>query len=164
MADLATRDVVNENQSVGDSSPADVSAVTSTSTEPLGNLATQTSEQEELQQNGLSEMISTTLRDEHTHDETASRSDTESRADGTAAESKTMDPSTLKRPAVAKPVSFQKYIPKVIQNATKAAADRGKHTESRRRPYLTGTSSDRHTHIGIFTGASRTTTTSRQNH
>lgn len=134
MADLSTRDVVNETQSVGDNSPADVSAVTSTSAKPLGDPVGQTNENEATNPNALNQITVSAIKDDQTGEETASRSDTESRAEGSVAESKISDTSTVKRPAVTKPISFQKYIPKVIQNATKAAADKGKQSEADHRP------------------------------
>lgn len=126
--------MVNETQSVGDNSPADVSAVTSTSAKPLGDLVGQTNENDETNPNALNQTTAGAVKDDQTGEETASRSDTESRADGSVAESKISDTSTIKRPAVTKPISFQKYIPKVIQNATKAAADKGNHPEDDYRP------------------------------
>jgi hypothetical protein len=122
MADSIVQDVVNQSQSVGDSSPADVAATTTTAdSKPSGDV------------DGVAEVApienglhaASILAD---LDDVSAKSDTDgSRADGSVAGDRPTEAKPLKKFAPAKPVSFAKYsVPKVIAaNAAAKGSDKG---------------------------------------
>jgi hypothetical protein len=124
MAELATHDVVNQFQSVGDLSPSDAPATTSNTTSDLPG------EDDSLvevvsKENGF-HIASNPRMDEL--EDLSGRSDTgSSRADGSVAGDKPMQSQPVKKFGVSKPVSFAKYsVPKVIAaNAAVKGTDKG---------------------------------------
>lgn len=122
MADSIVQDVVNQSRSVGDDSPSDAAATTTTTgSKPSGdaNGVTEVATKE----NGIH--TTTTLAD---HDDASAKSDTDtSRAEGSVAGDKPTDSKPLKKFAPAKPVSFAKYsVPKVVAaNASAKGTDKG---------------------------------------
>lgn len=127
MAEQRAQDVVNQSQSVGDLSPSDAPATTSTpdikvSADESGKVEVALAYKE----NGIHTLSS--LRSDDLDDADASvRSDTDtSRADGSVAGDKNPDSKTLKK-FVTKPVSFAKYsVPKVVAaSANPKSADKG---------------------------------------
>lgn len=122
MADTSVQDVVNQSQSVGDLSPADAAATTTTTdSQPLGDV------------DGVAEVA---IKENGVHssslvpdlDDISARSDTDgSRAEGSVAGDKPTESKPLKKFTPAKPVSFAKYsVPKVIAaNAAAKGVDKG---------------------------------------
>lgn len=122
MAELSTRDVVNHTQSVGDASPADVSATTSAQRSVQGD-------GEEIvvtKENGIHPTTQSLSHEDQTLEDSTTRSDT-SRAEGSNGDAKSTDARPVKKPAAAKPMSFAKYsVPKVIAaNAAKPTVEKG---------------------------------------
>jgi hypothetical protein len=122
MAESIVQDVVNQSRSVGDISPSDAAATTTTTdSKPLGdaNGATEVATKE----NGVH--TTTMLAD---LDDASARSDTDtSRAEGSVTGDKSTETKPLKKFAPAKPVSFAKYTaPKVVAaNAAAKGVDKG---------------------------------------
>lgn len=122
MAESVVQDVVNQSRSVGDISPSDAAATTTTTDpKPLGDV------------NGDAE-VATKENGVHTTtiladlDDVSGRSDTDtSRAEGSVAGDKPTETKPLKKFAPAKPVSFAKYTaPKVVAaNAAAKGVDKG---------------------------------------
>jgi hypothetical protein len=123
MAEQIVQDVVIQSRSVGDLSPSDAAATTTTiDSKPAGDV------------NGLAETVvqkengvlnPTTLPD---LDDASVRSDTDtSRAEGSVAGDKSTDNKPVKKFAPAKPVSFAKYsVPKVVAaNIATKSSDKG---------------------------------------
>ncbi|KAH0842861.1 hypothetical protein AYO21_09645 [Fonsecaea monophora] len=117
MAEQRAQDVVNQSQSVGDLSPSDVPATTSTPDiklpgDDIGRNSAVVETEVAPKENGIHTVSS--LKMEELEDGSA-RSDTDtSRAEGSVAGDKVTEPKPLKKFA-AKPVSFAKYsVPKVI--------------------------------------------------
>ena len=129
MAEQRAQDVVNQSQSVGDLSPSDVPATTSTSDiklsgDGIGKETTAVEAEDALKENGIHVTSDNKMED---FEDGSARSDTDtSRADGSIAGDKTTEPKPLKK-FVAKPVSFAKYsVPKVIAaNATTKTNEKG---------------------------------------
>jgi hypothetical protein len=119
MAEQSTQDVVNQSQSVGDFSPSDAPATTSTpDIKVSGDDTTRDSAAEvdvALKENGNHTVSSVKMDDP---DDASGRSDTDtSRADGSVTDTKPVKKFT------AKPVSFAKYsVPKIIAAAATAKA------------------------------------------
>lgn len=126
MADLTTRDVVNDTQSAGGLPPTDAPLTTTTTELNDQSGEKDTGEKSEQHFNDHQSPAHLVARDDQSLEDAASKSDTDSRADGSIAGSKTSEHQAVKRPLAAKPVSFVKYsVPKVIEAAKKAAADKG---------------------------------------
>ncbi len=128
MAEQSTHDVVNQTQSVGDLSPSDVPATTSTPDIKVSGDDKDNSEVEvdvAPTENG-NHTTSSSVKMEELEDGSA-RSDTDtSRADDSVADDKTPDTKPLKKVA-SKPISFAKYsVPKIIAaSAAAKATDKG---------------------------------------
>ncbi|EXJ84668.1 hypothetical protein A1O3_05338 [Capronia epimyces CBS 606.96] len=124
MAEQSAQDVVNQTRSVGDASPSDAPATTSTpDIKVLGdeNSAVEAA----LKENGVHTL--STVKMEELDDTASARSDTDtSRADGSVSGDKVAESKPLKKLA-AKPVSFAKYsVPKVIAaSAAAKGSDKG---------------------------------------
>lgn len=124
MAEQRAQDVVNQTQSVGDLSPSDAPATTST---PDIKVSGDDAGVEEAvpKENGIHPVSSNKMED---LDDVSARSDTDtSRAEGSVAGDKVAEPKPLKKFA-AKPVSFAKYsVPKAIAaSATAKGAEKGR--------------------------------------
>ncbi|ETI21131.1 hypothetical protein G647_07475 [Cladophialophora carrionii CBS 160.54] len=124
MAEKSTQDVVNQSQSVGDVSPSDAPATTSTPDIKVSGDDTSNSAVEvdvAPKENGNHPVPSNIKMEDL--DDASARSDTDtSRAEGSVAGDKTADSKPLKKFA-AKPVSFAKYsVPKVIAASAAAKA------------------------------------------
>ena len=124
MAELSAQDVVNQSQSVGDLSPSDAPATTSTP-----DIKVQGDESGVVEvapkENGIHAHSTTKMDD---LDDGSARSDTDtSRAEDSIAGDKTSEQKPLKKIAV-KPVSFAKYsVPKVIAaSAATKGTEKGK--------------------------------------
>ncbi|KIV93544.1 hypothetical protein, variant 1 [Exophiala mesophila] len=115
MAEQRAQDVVNQSQSVGDLSPSDAPATTSTpDIKVSGDESGKVEVALAYKENGIHTLSS--LKSDDLDDADASvRSDTDtSRADGSVAGDKNPESKTLKK-FVTKPVSFAKYsVPKVV--------------------------------------------------
>ena len=128
MAEQSTHDVVNQSQSVGDLSPSDAPATTSTPDIKVSGDDTSNSAVEAdvaPKENGNHTTMSNIRMDDL--DDGSARSDTDtSRAEGSVAGDKTTDSKPLKK-FTAKPVSFAKYsVPKIIAaSATAKAIEKG---------------------------------------
>ena len=126
MAELSTQDVVNQSQSVGDLSPSDAPATTSTPDIKVSGDGSSAVRADDAPTENGSHTTPSNVKMEDLEDGSA-RSDTDtSRADGSVAGDKTTDSKPLKKIA-AKPVSFAKYsVPKVIAaNAAAKATEKG---------------------------------------
>lgn len=124
MAEQTAQDVVNQTRSVGDASPSDAPATTSTPDTKVSGNDTGAVEATS-KENGIHTLAS--LKAEELEDASA-RSDTDtSRADGSVSGDKPSESKPLKK-FVAKPVSFAKYsVPKVIAaSGAVKGTDRGK--------------------------------------
>jgi hypothetical protein len=125
MAEQSAQDVVTQSQSVGDLSPSDATATTTTTDiNRLGEV--KSAEEETTKENGIHNP--SIVRTEDLEDASA-RSDTDtSRADGSVAGDKPAESKTLKKPATVKPVSFARYsVPKVVAaNAAAKPANQGR--------------------------------------
>ena len=129
MAEQRTQDVVNQSQSVGDLSPSDAPATTSTPDiqvfgDDTGKSSTVVEADDAPKENGTHAMSNNKMED---LEDGSARSDTDtSRAEGSVAGDKTTEPKAFKK-FVAKPVSFAKYsVPKVIAaNAAVKPNDKG---------------------------------------
>ncbi|EXJ74939.1 uncharacterized protein A1O5_01635 [Cladophialophora psammophila CBS 110553] len=126
MAEQRAQDVVNQSQSVGDLSPSDAPATTSTpdikvSGDDIGKDSNEVEAEIAPKENGIHTVSS--LKMEELEDGSA-RSDTDtSRAEGSVAGDKVTEPKPFKKFA-AKPVSFAKYsVPKVIAASAAAKAN-----------------------------------------
>lgn len=121
MADTIAQDVVNQSQSVGDLTPSDAAATTTTTnSNPLGDV--DGIAEGAAKENGLH--APTILPD---LEDASAKSDTDgSRAEGSVAGDKPAEAKPIKKFAAAKPV-FAKYsVPKVIAaNATSKGLDKG---------------------------------------
>ncbi|EXJ94368.1 hypothetical protein A1O1_02762 [Capronia coronata CBS 617.96] len=117
MAEQSAQDVVNQTQSVGDASPSDAPATTSTPDIKVSGDDTGAVE-DTPKENGVHTLSSLKMEE---HDDASARSDTDtSRADGSVSGDKVAESKPLKKLA-AKPVSFAKYsVPKVIAASTAA--------------------------------------------
>ncbi|KAI1624452.1 hypothetical protein EDD37DRAFT_564253 [Exophiala viscosa] len=117
MAEQSAQDVVNQSQSVGDISPSDVPATTSTPDIQVSGDDAGAGEVVS-KENGTHTLANLKMED---LDDGSARSDTDtSRADGSVAGDKAAEQKSLKK-FTPKPVSFAKYsVPKVIA-ATAAA-------------------------------------------
>lgn len=122
MAELSTRDVVNHSQSVGDASPADVSATTSTQRSIQGD----GEESVVTKENGTHFITQPLSHEEQILEDGTTRSDT-SRAEGSNGDAKSTDTRPIKKLTATKPISFAKYsVPKVIAaNAAKPPVEKG---------------------------------------
>lgn len=121
MAELSTRDVVNHSQSVGDASPADVSATTSTQRSVQGD-----EEEVIAKENGIHSTVQSTNQEEQILEDGTTRSDT-SRAEGSNGDAKSTDARSVKKLTAPKTTTFAKYsVPKIIAaNAAKAPVEKG---------------------------------------
>ncbi len=127
MAEQSAQDVVTQSESVGDLSPADAPATTTTTDFHQSGEVTSVDEVQ-VKENGIHNTLPARVDD---FEDVSGRSDTDtSRADGSVADdsSKPAEAKTVKKFAAAKPVSFAKYsVPKVIAaNAAVKPTDRGK--------------------------------------
>lgn len=122
MAEQSTHDVVNETQSVGDLSPPDVPATTSTPDLKVPGDDNSAVEVDVVPTENGNHTNSSTLKMEDLED-ASGRSDTDtSRAEDSIAGDKAADTKPLKKVA-SKPVSFAKYsVPKVIAASAAAKA------------------------------------------
>jgi hypothetical protein len=122
MAEQSTHDVVNQSQSVGDLSPSDAPATTSTPDIKVSGDVNSIVEVEDAPKENGNHIILSNAKMEDLDDGSV-RSDTDtSRAEGSVAGDKTNDSKPLKKFA-AKPVSFAKYsVPKVIAASAAAKA------------------------------------------
>jgi len=120
MAEQRAQDVVDQTQSVGDVSPSDAPATTSTPDIKVSGEHAGVGEGV-AKENGIHTPSAFRMED---FEDGSARSDTDtSRADGSVAGDKGAEPKSLKKFS-AKPVSFAKYsVPKVI--AANAAAKGG---------------------------------------
>jgi hypothetical protein len=130
MAEPSAQDVVNQSQSVGDVSPSDAAATTTTldfklsSDEKPTNITPAVEADVAPKENGNYVQSSVKMED---LDDGSARSDTDtSRAEGSVAGDKTAEFKPVKK-YVAKPISFAKYsVPKVIAaNAAAKASEKG---------------------------------------
>ncbi|KIW64097.1 hypothetical protein PV04_09055 [Phialophora macrospora] len=139
MAEQSTQDVVNQSQSVGDVSPSDAPATTSTPDIKVSGDDTRNSAVEAgvaPKENGNHPIMPNIKMEEF--DDASARSDTDtSRAEGSVAGDKPADSKPLKKFA-AKPVSFAKYsVPKVIAASAAAKATEKAPTPTSTTPSLT---------------------------
>lgn len=124
MAEQSTQDVVNQTLSVGDLSPSDAPATTSTPDIKVSGDDNDVVEAAP-KENGIHTLSSLRMED---LDDLSARSDTDtSRAEGSVAGDKVTEQRPLKKLA-AKPVSFAKYsVPKVIAaSAAAKGTDKGR--------------------------------------
>ena len=170
MAEQRAQDVVNQSQSVGDLSPSDAPATTST---PDIKISGDDSDHVEvalaLKENGIHTLSSLKLEDLDDADASV-RSDTDtSRADGSVAGDKSTESKTLKK-FVAKPVSFAKYsVPKVVAaSAASKGSDKGMCMNAHVDDHNTADPlAPRNSHtefLVLINCANRASATSRQNH
>ena len=127
MAEQSTYDVVNQTQSVGDLSPPDVPATTSTPDLKVPGDDNSAVEVDVVPTENGNHTNLSSLKMEDLEDASA-RSDTDtSRAEGSVAGDKTADTKPLKKVA-NKPISFAKYsVPKVIAaSAAAKASEKGR--------------------------------------
>lgn len=124
MAELESRDVVNQTLSAGDFSPSDAPATTPDDIKLSGEDAEEGFTGKE---NGTHIDLQSLKAEESFLEDGTARSDTDtSRAEGSVAgDSKQEDVKPTKKFVASKPVSFAKYsVPKVIAaNAGKSVAD-----------------------------------------
>ena len=122
MADIIVQDVVNQSLSVGDLSPSDAAATTTTTdSKPLGDV--DGAAEDNQKENGI--LVPTVVPD---LEDASAKSDTDgSRGEGSVAGDKPPELKPVKKFAPAKPVSFAKYsVPKVIAaNAAVKGVDKG---------------------------------------
>jgi hypothetical protein len=124
MAEQRAQDVVNQTQSVGDLSPSDAPATTSTTDIQVSGDEV-AGEEDAPKENGITAQRNSVKMDEL--EDASCRSDTDtSRAEGSVAGDKGTEQKSLKK-FVAKPVSFAKYsVPKVIAaSAATKGTDKG---------------------------------------
>lgn len=119
MAEQRAQDVVNQSQSVGDLSPSDAPATTSTPDIKVSGDGIAVVEADVAPKENGNHHIPNHKMDDL--DDGSARSDTDtSRAEGSVAGDKTTDSKPLKKIA-AKPISFAKYsVPKVVAANTAA--------------------------------------------
>ncbi|KAJ9602692.1 hypothetical protein H2200_012886 [Cladophialophora chaetospira] len=137
MAEQSTHDVVNQTQSVGDLSPSDVPATTSTPDVKVPGDDNSAVEVDVVPTENGNHTNLSSLKMEDLED-VSGRSDTDtSRAEGSIAGDKTTDTKPLKKVA-NKPISFAKYsVPKVIAASTAAKATEKAPTPTSTTPSLT---------------------------
>ena len=148
MAEQSTQDVVNQSQSVGDLSPSDAPAATSTPDIKVSGDDNSAVEADDApKENGNHTSMSNAKMEEL--EDGSARSDTDtSRAEDGVADDKTTDTKPQKKVA-AKPVSFAKYsVPKVVAaSAAAKATDKGTCAVALCSSQ-TNMSSSSHTHFG----------------
>lgn len=128
MAELSTRDVVDQSPSVGDLSPSDAPATTSNTASSLSGEVDHVAEVAQ-KENGIHNTVQATADE---LEDVSGRSDTDtSRADGSVAGDKATESKPVKKFSVSKPVSFAKYsVPKVIAANAAKGTDQGMRSHS----------------------------------
>lgn len=125
MAEQSAQDVVTQSQSVGDLSPSDAPATTTTTEFNQAGEVTSVEEVLLAKENGIHVPATDKLEE---FEDASARSDTDtSRADGSVTDDKQTEAKPTVKKFAPKPVSFAKYsVPRVIAaNAAAKPTDRG---------------------------------------